>query len=157
MNLKDLKALVNIWEIDKEDLVEASLSQQLRREFSHLIGCGDHKNRLGLLLHPGEQVTKCSGASLIACEEGLLKFIDPKHSRGDGFGDADGFLNALFLAGGGLENFRSIEPQEGNAKKASDGLGHHGFSTTLDPEEKQSLGFREAEVSGLFCKGIGPT
>src|SRR5215211_252248 len=55
MNLHDLHALVARWKIDEEDLIEASLAQQLRRHARDVVRRADHEHPFLLLLQPREE------------------------------------------------------------------------------------------------------
>src|SRR5690606_16097652 len=55
VDLQDVAALLHPGQIDEEDLVEAALAQQLRRQALDAVGGGHHEHRRGLLLEPGEQ------------------------------------------------------------------------------------------------------
>ena len=57
VNLEDLSAYRGVRQIDEENLVESTLSQQLRREGVNVVRRGDKEHRLFVLLHPGE--TRC--------------------------------------------------------------------------------------------------
>ena len=55
VNREDVSALGLDGQIDEENLVEAPLPQQLRRQLADVIRGRNHKDGFGLLLHPRVQ------------------------------------------------------------------------------------------------------
>src|SRR5439155_13834881 len=73
VDLEDLPALFLGGQIDEEDLIEASLPQQLRRELLDVIARPDDEDGLALLLQPGNEGGKNARGGAAVAEARRLR------------------------------------------------------------------------------------
>ena len=70
---KDGLSSVGVGEVDEEYFVESSLADELGWQGGNIVGSGDEKNGLGVVLHPGEQLSEHSFAeSAIGFGSGMV-------------------------------------------------------------------------------------
>ena len=136
LQIENRPPFLGIWQLQQEDLVEATFAQQFGGQPFDRIGGGYHKHRAGFFAHPGEQAGQhpLAGATVAAAitAKALVNLIDPEHAGGHGLGPLNHVPGTRFTGPHQPGKQPShIKAQQGHVPAVGDGLGGKGFASAL--------------------------
>src|SRR5690606_11100419 len=161
MHLKDLAPLALARQVDKEDLVEAALAQNLRRQRLNRVSRGGDEHRRLLLLHPRQDGRKDAGARAGVPHEArpqpgeaLVQLVDEQHTGGHRLGNADHLARlGLALADKPAHQPPHVEAQQRKLPQAGRRLRRERLARALNANEQDALRVRQAVIARLRREG----
>ena len=142
------RATSAIGQVDEEDLVEAPLAHQLRRQRLDVVRVATRNTRL---LRSAIQVSSVPStrrdsppSAVVPSGDALLDLVDPQHARRHRVGGLQRLAQvALGLAEELVVQRAEVEPHQRHAPRARDRLGGEALAAALHAEQHDALGHVE--------------
>ena len=157
MDTEDVGPHLGTGQIDEEQLVEAPLAYQFRRQTVDGIGRGHHEHRCLALSHPGQQGAEhalAHAAVVVATGQPLLHLVHPQHTGRHLFGQTQRLTQiTLGLAEELVVQAGEIQTQQRQAPESSNRLGRQALATALYADQHhafrrvQELAFEKAGLT----------
>ena len=156
---QNLLPLCDIWQINEEQFIKAAFAQKLRRKVGHIVGCCYNKNGAFLFLHPCKELPEQAGRDLVAVvgtgtRKRFFNFIDPQHTRADGFCQGQclphiAFRLAYILA----QQAAHIQPHQRQVEKACRRFSGQAFAAAGHTDDKDAFGNIDMEFQRALHVG----
>src|SRR5688572_11544538 len=164
MNGEYVFSFKGVRKVNKEYLVEASLSKQLWGQQGNIVGRCNQKYLGRLFLHPREKCREYAGCcaavaktAALHASETLFKLVYPEYTWRHRFSHLNGAAHILFaLADEAAKNFPNVHAQHRQLPMTCDRLCYQGFSAPLNPEQQHAFWRRQPEGCGFIRETTCP-